>query len=75
MKPLRWHGGKLLHRAYADFEMLAHLRPVERRCHAGKLQLAMERLVRNAQQRSIGHAEAEAVCGDRRRFHVERDRA
>ena len=35
----------------------------------------MERLVRNAEQGAVGHAEAEAVGGNRCRFHVERDGA
>ena len=42
---------------------------------AGQLDLAVERLVGDAQQRAVGHAEAIALGGDGRRFHVDRDRA
>ena len=55
--------------------MLGDLPLVEVGRHARQLQLAVQRLVGDAEQRAVGHAEAEAVGGDRRRFHVERDRA
>ncbi len=55
--------------------MLADALPVELSRHAGELDLAMQRLVGDAQQRSIGHAKAEAVGGNGGRFHVERDGA
>ena len=56
-------------------QVLADLAAVEVRGHAGKLQLAVQRLVGDAEQRAVGDAEAEAVGGDGRRFHVERDGA
>src|SRR6516165_5899212 len=40
---------------------------------AGELDFAVERLIRDAKQRAKGHAEAEAIGGDRRRLHIERD--
>ena len=58
-----------------DAQMLADRPLVEGVGLAGQLKLAVERLVRHAQQRPIGHAEAVALRGDGRRFHVDRDRA
>ena len=43
--------------------------------HARQFDLAVDRLVRDAQQHAVGHAHAEALRGDARAFHVHRDRA
>lgn len=64
-----------LHRLHADLQMLVDLPAIERVGHARQFQLAVQRLVRYAQQRAVRHPEAEAVGCDRRAFHVERDRA
>lgn len=64
-----------LQRPQADLEMLADALPVELAGHACELDLAVQRLVGDAQQRAVGHAEAIAVGGDGRRLHVERDGA
>src|SRR6056297_277841 len=69
------HGTKRFHRPDSDQEMARHLRAVEVRRHAGKLQFAVQRLVGDAEQRAVGHPEAEAVGGDGGRLHVERDGA
>src|SRR5438105_10297165 len=73
MQPLHRHFGQLLHRLDTDSKMLRHLPLVEFRRHAGQLQLAMQRLVGDAEQRAMGHPEAEAVGSDGGRLHVERD--
>src|SRR5436305_1989731 len=75
VEPLRRHGAEFLHRTDADLEVLVDLSAVEVRGHAGELQLAVQRFVRHAEERPVGHAEAEAVGGDRRRLHVESDGA
>ena len=60
------------HGAQADLEMAVDLGAVEIRGHAGELQLAMQRLVGDAEQRAVGDAEAEAVGGDGGALHVQR---
>src|SRR3954465_10242429 len=55
-----------------DPEMLADRAFVKSDRRAGQLDLAMQRLVGHAQQSSIRHAHAEALRGDRARFHVDR---
>src|SRR6185437_8253812 len=45
----------------ANREMLADALAVERVGHAAQLDFAVQRLVRDAQQRSVGNAEAEPV--------------
>ena len=66
---------RLEQRTRFDLEMLADALAIELAGHARELDLAMQRLVGDAQQRTVGHPEAIAVGGDRRRFHVERDGA
>ncbi|MPL60802.1 hypothetical protein SDC9_06364 [bioreactor metagenome] len=75
MDALKRHVAQLLHRAHTDQQVIGHLGAIEFGRHAGQLQLAVQRLVRNAQKRAVGHAEAEAVRRDRCRFHVEPDGA
>ena len=41
--------------------------------HAGELDFAVERFIRDAKQRAKGHPEAEAIGGDRRQLHIKRD--
>src|SRR5438552_13638491 len=62
-------------RADADAQVLIDPLAVEMIRHAGQLDLAVPRLVAHAQQRAVGYPKAKAVGGDRRRLHVERDRA
>ncbi len=50
MQCFRGHGCEFLDGANADLQMLRHLGAVELRCHARKLQLAMQRLVGDAEQ-------------------------
>ena len=64
-----------LNGAKADFEMLGDARLIKGVGHAGEFDLAMERAIGNAEQRAVGNAVAEPVRGDRRRFHVDRDRS
>src|SRR4051812_44261895 len=75
VESLRSHGAELFHGTDADLEVLIDLAAVEVRGHAGEFELAVQRFVRDAQERPVGHPEAEAVRGDRRRFHVEGDGA
>jgi hypothetical protein len=75
MQPLGFLLLEPLQRLEADLEMLADALAIELAGHARELDLAMQRLVGDAQQRTVGHPEAIAVGGDRRRFHVERDGA
>ena len=75
MQPFGRHGGELFHCPQPDLEVLVDLRLVKSRSHAGELELAMQRLVGDAEQGAVGYAEAEAVGGDGGRFHVERDGA
>src|SRR5579872_3598724 len=62
-------------RGDADLQMFGDGPLVEGVRGAGKLDLAVQRLVRDAEQRAIGHAHAEALGGDGRRFHVDGDGA
>src|SRR3954467_3920023 len=62
-------------RLQADLEMLADAAAVEFAGHACELDLAVQRLVGDAQQRAVGDAKAVAIGGNRCRFHVERNRA
>src|SRR5262249_39447412 len=73
MQPFRLLSLQLRHCLEADFEVLIDLPAVEFARHAGKLELTLQWLVRDAQERAVGHAEAKAVGGDGGRFHVERD--
>src|SRR5581483_5213883 len=75
MQPLRFLLLDTLQRLQPDLKMLTDPLSIEFARHAGELDLAMQRLVRNAQQGAVGHAEAIAVGRDRGRLHVERDRA
>ena len=61
------------HRPQADEQVPTDLGAVEFRGHAGEFEFAVQRLVGDAQERSIGDAKAEAVGGDRGAFHVEAD--
>src|SRR5690606_39099092 len=74
MQPLALLRPQALERVEADVEMLADPLPVELARHAGELDLAVHRFVRNAEQRAVRHPEAEPVRRARRRLHVERDR-
>src|SRR5436190_143978 len=58
-----------------DSQMLADRPLVKGVGLPGQLDLAVERLVGDAEQGAIGHSEAIALRGDGRRFHVDRDRA
>jgi hypothetical protein len=60
---------------HADAQVLVDPLAVEVVGHAGQLDLAVQRLVADAQQRAVGHAEAEAVGGNGGAFHVQRHRA
>src|SRR5262249_47029955 len=68
-------GFELFQRFQADLKMLSDPLAIELVGHTGELDFTMERLVRDAEQGAIGHAEAEAVSGDRCRLHIERDSA
>src|SRR5882672_7763679 len=59
----------------ADLQVLFHPLAVEGVGHSRELDLAMKRLVGDAQQRAVGHAQAEAVGGDGRALHVDGDGA
>ena len=59
----------------ADAQMLADRTLVKGIGLPGQLELAVERLVGDAKQSPLRHAEAITLRGDRRRFHVDRDRA
>src|SRR5262245_47372533 len=72
---LRPFAPQLVARLDADPHMLADRAFVEAVGLAGKLQFAVERLVRDAEQRAIGDAEAIALAGDGRRLHVDGDGA
>src|SRR5688500_8293339 len=63
---LRPFAPQLVARLDADPHMLADRALVEAVGLAGELQLAVERLVRDAEQRAIGDAEAIALAGDGR---------
>ena len=62
-------------RFQTDLKVLPDTLAIELIGHTGELNFTMEWLVRDAEQGAIGHAEAEAVSCDRRRFHIERDGA
>src|SRR6516225_3492917 len=64
---------QLSERVEADLQMLIDTLAVELPSHSGELDLAMQRLVRDAEQRAVRHAEPESIGRDRRRFHVERN--
>lgn len=55
---------KLLDGGEADAEMFAHGTLVEGIRGAGQFDLAMQRLVGNAEQRAVGHPEAKALRRD-----------
>src|SRR6266487_5497284 len=75
MQAFPFLGFELFQRPQADLKMLADPLPVEFAGHTSELDLAVKRLVRDAEQRAVGHAEAKAISGDRCRLHVERDSA
>src|ERR1043165_1712020 len=75
MQALRFLQLETFERPDPDLEVLADALAVELAGHAGELDLAMQRLVGNAKQRAVGNPKREAVGGDRRRLHIERDRA
>src|SRR6478752_5207761 len=58
-----------------DLQMLSDRRLVESACRARQLDLAMERLIRDAEQRAIGDPQPEALRGDGAAFHVDGDGA
>jgi uncharacterized protein len=59
----------------ADLEVLVHGPLVEGVGRARQLDLAMQRLVGDAEQGAVGHAQPVALRGDGARFHVDRDGA
>src|SRR5438477_358140 len=61
-----------LERREADLEMLADRAVVEARCGARQLDLAVQRLVGDAEQRAVRHAQPKSLRRDRARFHVDR---
>src|SRR3546814_15088796 len=63
-----------LFRSDADLEVRGDRFFIEAVRLARQLEFAMERLVADAKQGAIGDAEAIALRGDRRRFHVDADR-
>ena len=71
MQAFPFLGFELFQRLQADFEMLADTLAVEFARHAGELDFTVEGLIRDAKQGAIGHAEAEAIGGDRRQLHVQ----
>src|SRR5271168_4156896 len=75
MQPLRFLMLEPLERLEADLEMLTNALAIKFAGHASKLDLAVKRLVRDAEQSAVGDAEAVAVGRDRRRLHVERNGA
>ena len=68
-------GFELFQRRQTDLKMLAYTLPIEFAGHASELDFTVKGLIRHAEQRSVGHAEAKAVTGDRCRLHVECDSA
>ena len=64
-----------LDRCEADLQMLRDGGLVERVGGARQLDLAVQRLVGDAQQRAVGHAQPEALRGDRAALHVDGDGA
>src|SRR5690606_38174887 len=64
-----------LERIEPDVEVLTDALAVELARHPGELDLAVHRLVGDAEQRPVRDPKAEAVRRDRRGFHIERDRA
>ena len=66
---------EMLERLKANLEVLTHALTVEFVGHSGKLDFAVQWLVRNAQQCAVGHPKAEAVRRNGGRLHVERDGA
>src|SRR2546427_9974781 len=75
MQPFSSLRFELFECAQADLQVLADPLPIELASHAGELDLSVQRPVRNAEQCAVGYAEAEAVGGDGRRFHVQRNGA
>ena len=61
------------HGQEADLKVLVDAVAVEAIGHAGQLKLAVERLIGDAEQRAVWHAEAEAVGGDRAGLHIQGD--
>jgi len=59
----------------AKLRRAGDLRAVKVAGHAGQLQFAMQRFVRNAEKRAVWHPEAEPVRGNGRAFHIQRDGA
>src|SRR5262245_45506774 len=64
-----------IERLQADLQMLGDGALVKGIGGAGQLDLAVERLVRYAQQRAVGYAQAEALGGDGAAFHIDGDGA
>src|SRR3569623_2170865 len=62
-------------RLEADAQVLAHRALVEARGGAGQLDLAVQRLVGDAQQGAVGHAQAIALRRQRGALHVDGDAA
>jgi hypothetical protein len=75
MQAFPFLGFELFQRLQTDLQMLADALAVEFAGHAGELDFTVEGLIRDTEQGTVGHAEAEAVGGDCRRLHVERNSA
>src|SRR6516165_10482430 len=75
MQAFPFLGFELFQRLQPDLKMLADALPVEVAGHTGELDFTVKRSIRHTKQRAVGHAEAKAVGGDRRRLHVERNSA
>ena len=73
MQSFSFLGLELFQRSKTDLKMLADAVAVEVPGHASQFDLAMQRLVRYAEQRSVWHPEAESIGGHSGRFHVEGD--
>src|SRR5690606_28000443 len=74
MEPLHALIAQRLERPDADLQVLVDPFAVEARRHAGQLQLAMQRLVGDAEEGAVGHPEAKAVRRDGGALHVQRHR-
>src|SRR5450759_5375295 len=75
MQPLPLLRFQFIERVEAYLEMLADPLTVEFTSHAGELDLSMQRFIRDAEQRAVGHAKAETIRCDGGRLHVKRDGA
>ena len=66
---------QFIERVEAYLKMLADPSTVEFTSYAGELDLSMQRFVRDAERRAVGHAKAETIRCDGGELHVKRDGA